>query len=191
MSHRVPVNPPRSPDIRGCRLGSPVRPETMRQFADALVHYVAARCPRVTQHVIGYPASPVLRITAPAGAQTIKTRLRTGPLPGQVVIGIRYQASRPKDGSADQQIDVSLVRVSDDEEIDATSFGPADLIADPTESPSYLPRWAFTPLAPVGGPRPLVVPSDDILTDVELELTCEDVRVLTVVVFEVPPREVG
>lgn len=192
MSMRVNQAPVAAPLLSACLLGAPVRPETIQRLADALVHYTALRCKRVVHHVVAYPASDgVLRTTAPSGESGVGTRFRTGPIAGQLLIGVRYQAARPKEGTSDVEIAASLVRDSDAEEIDTVTFTSSDLIADPIDAPAFIPRWAFTPLQPVGLLRPLVIDTDNVLTDVTLGLTATDVRILTVVAFEVPPRFVG
>lgn len=192
MSIRVNQAPVTPPSLESCFLGAPVRPETIQKLADALIHYTVIRCSRSVHHIVAYPESDGdLRTTAPVGFSGVVTRFRTGPMAKSLVVGFRYQAARPKDGDSDVEAYVSLVRDSDELELDSTLFTSSDLIADPNDASEFLPRWAFTPINPVGLVKPLVIPDNHAFTDVAIGLDCTDVRILSVVAFEFPSRFVG
>lgn len=189
MATRVSRTPPAPPSVASCVFGAPVRPETLLALAECVQHLAVVRTRRVVTHVIGHPTPDPYR-TAPDGEQTHRTRWRLGALASTVVVGLRVQAARPKDGESAAAMVLTLRRTSDDEVIDATSLGPADIPTTPDDAPAFPARWLWLPVPGVGGPRALDA-SGYAGDDVELTVTATDVRVLTIVAHELDAREVG
>lgn len=189
MSNPIRTTLGAAPSLATCLLGSPVRPETVRQFAGLLHTVAAVRCQRLVTHTVSHHDTDLLA-SQPSGSSAVYTRWTLGPLVGRVIVGVRYQASRPKDGASACEIEMLLRRASDDEAIDAAMY-TADLIpSDPTDSLVFAPRWLWTPLDPVEGPAALDATGWS-GTAAELAMSGYDVRFLSVIAIEVAPREVG
>lgn len=188
----IPVSEllPRVPEPDSVLFGAPIRPETVQRLAGALTHLTARRTARVVTHVIQHPHVDLLHESC-EGNSNVYTRFTLGPCVGTVVVGLRYQASRPKDGVSEAEIVMLLRRVPDDDAIDTVTLGAADIVTDPAPNEAgFPPRWLWLPIEPVAGPRALDA-AGWAGTTAELAMSTTDVRVLTVVVIEIQRSEVG
>lgn len=195
MTERVLPRPPAArPLAASMLLGRPVRPETVRLFGEALIHYGAVRCQRAVCNVVCHGIDELLAAAPVDLTPTVDTLWTLGPLATRVVVAVRAQAARPKGGANEASISVEIHRRSDNFKIDDTAWVAGTLDADPydvDEAGLYPARWYITALDAAGDddPRPLDV-DGEAGEPVRLEVTGNDVRIIAVAAWEVWPSAV-
>lgn len=181
MSITVPrTSVPSVPFAESFAYGRPVRAEQPVSLAYAFAHLLAIRATRRVHNIVQYEVSPLT--TSPFGKeQQVATRWTLGPLAARLFVAVQYVAARPKDEDFAGSITATLIRVSD-----LAVIGLGDLpVYRSGEHGDAVFEWddSF-----INFPIDLAGYEND---KVELRIETEDVAILAVDAWEIPPREVG
>lgn len=179
MSARIPqLPPPPMPAAATFHLGRPVRPEQPAALTGGALHHAYVRCQPLFTHVVQHPIAAPLS-SSPLGAEPLHRIYLRHHVPLDVSLGfaVRYQAARAKGSPSEATIRARL------------TLGGGNLIAGPEllnaqehDATEFSVRWVILPGAFSLGAEP------DEFED--CAVWGEDVRVHSVTLFGIPPREV-